>query len=167
MKNRKLNILLALFVLVLPLGLTGCDDTKAVNQFTLTTNRVARYTEDFIKIVDEAKNQKFLNAQQAAALVTVARQENTANADMVKEAAKYITNNPDGTRELHFTENGRADVVRLGTSARDLALSITNDPILVSLPPDIRSKINLITSGLTAATLSAYTFATKIKVEKK
>lgn len=167
MQKQKLKALLALFVLVLPLGLTGCDDTKAVNEFTKTTNRIARYTEDFLKIVDETKNQKFINAQQAAALVTVARQENAANNALVQEAAKYIVNNPDGTKELHFTEDGKANVVRLGTSARDIALSITNDPILVSLPPEVRSRVNLITSGLTAATLSAYTFATKIKVEKK
>ena len=99
--------------------------------------------------------------------MTVARQENTANADLVAEAAKYIETKPDGTKVLHFTEEGKANVVRLGSSARDLAIKIANDPTLVDLPPDVRSKITLITSGLTAATLSAYTFATKIKVEKK
>ena len=163
---KKIKTILMIALLSTSSLMTACDDTKAVNDFTANTERTARYTEDLLKIVDELHNQQFLNAGQSLATVTAIRKANKFNQELVTEASKYVTTTADGKKELHFTEDGKANVVRLATSLKDVGSSLVNDPVLNSLSPETRSRINLITTGLNAAVLATYTFATKIKPEK-
>lgn len=161
---RKLTLVFALAFSCL--AVSACNEAEATAKFVDSTNRTARYTEDFIKVVDEAKNQKLLDVRQALAAIESARKVNSVNGQLVNEAARYVITNEDGTRELKFTADGKTDVVRLASSVRDLGIGLVNDPVINSLPADARARINLITAGLSAAVVSSYTIATKIKPKK-
>ncbi len=142
------NLFLGLIVLV---GLSGAACSDQGKQFAATTDRVAGYVGTGLILVDQYTSTGQMSNETGAAIVTVLRQVNTLNGQLVAEAKTYVQ--PDGN--LALTGDGQAKLLAILASSTNVINTLTNDPRVLALPDGQKTQINALTAnlGATIATL--------------
>jgi len=132
--------LVALFIGVL--GISACSDQG--KQFAATTDRIAGYVGTGLVVVDQLSTTEQISPETATTIVTVLRQVNTINGQVIVEAKKYVR--PDGT--LALTGDGQQKILTLVSSANSLVTNLLNDSRVVNLPETQRKQINAFSINL-------------------
>jgi len=132
--------LVALFIGVL--GVSACSDQG--KQFAATTDRIAGYIGTGLVVVDQLSTAEQISPETATAIVTVLRQVNTINGQVIVEAKKYVK--PDGT--LALTGDGQQKILTLVSSANGLVTNLLNDSRVINLPEAQRKQINAFSINL-------------------
>lgn len=142
------NIILGLVVLI-GLSASACNDKG--KQFAATTDRVAGYVGTGLILVDQYTSTGQMSAETGVAIVTVLRQVNTLNGQLVTEAKTYVQ--PDGS--LALTGDGQQKLLAILASSTSIINTLTNDPRVLALPNTQKAQINALTVnlGATIATL--------------
>ena len=127
----------------------GCSDQG--KQFAATTDRIAGYVGTGLIIVDQQTTTGQMSAETGVAIVTVLRQVNTLNGQLVTEAKTYVQ--PDGT--LALTGDGQQKLLAILASSTSIVNTLTNDPRVLALPDTQKTQINalVVNLGATIATL--------------
>lgn len=156
------NIFLALIVLI---GLSSVACSDKGKQFAATTDRVAGYVGTGLILVDQYTSTGQMSAETGVAIVTVLRQVNTLNGQMVTEAKTYVQ--PDGS--LALTGDGQAKLLAILASSTNIVNTLTNDPRVLSLPDTQKAQINalVVNLGATIATLGELVKTVKLVKEGK
>ena len=142
------NLFFGLIVLV---GLSGVACSDKGKQFAATADRVAGYVGTGLILVDQYTSTGQMSNETGIAIVTVLRQVNTLNGQLVTEAKTYVQ--PDGS--LALTGDGQAKLLAILASSTSLVNTLTNDPRVLALPDGQKTQINALVGnlGATIATL--------------
>lgn len=142
------HFILGLIVLV---GLSGTACNDKGKQFAATTDRVAGYVGTGLILVDQYTSTGQMSAETGVVIVTVLRQVNTLNGQLVTEAKTYVQ--PDGS--LALTGDGQAKLLAILASSTNIINTLTNDPRVLALPDTQKAQINalVVNLGATIATL--------------
>ena len=142
------HFILGLIVLV---GLSGAACNDKGKQFAATTDRVAGYVGTGLILVDQYTSTGQMSNETGVAIVTVLRQVNTLNGQLVTEAKTYVQ--PDGS--LALTGDGQAKLLAILASSTNIINTLTNDPRVLALPDTQKAQINalVVNLGATIATL--------------
>ena len=151
------HFILGLIVLV---GLSGVACNDKGKQFAATTDRVAGYVGTGLILVDQYTSTGQMSAETGVAIVTVLRQVNTLNGQLVTEAKTYVQ--PDGT--LALTGDGQQKLLNILASSTNIINTLTNDPRVLALPDTQKAQINalVVNLGATIATLGELVKTVKI-----
>jgi len=141
----------------------GCSDQG--KQFAATTDRIAGYVGTGLIIVDQQTTTGQMSAETGVAIVTVLRQVNTLNGQLVTEAKTYVQ--PDGT--LALTGDGQQKLLAILASSTNVINTLTNDPRVLALPDTQKTQINALVGnlGATIATLGELVKTVKLVKEGK
>ena len=153
------NIILGLIVLV-GLSAVACSDKG--KQFAATTDRVAGYVGTGLILVDQYTSTGQMSAETGVAIVTVLRQVNTLNGQLVTEAKTYVQ--PDGT--LALTGDGQTKLLAILTSSTNVINTLTNDLRVLALPESQKAQINALTANLGATIATLGELVKTVKVVK-
>jgi hypothetical protein len=156
------NIILGLVVLI---GLSGAACNDKGKQFAATTDRVAGYVGTGLILVDQYTSTGQMSNETGVAIVTVLRQVNTLNGQLVTEAKTYVQ--PDGT--LALTGDGQQKLLNILASSTSIINTLTNDPRVLALPDTQKTQINALVGnlGATIATLGELVKTVKLVKEGK
>lgn len=151
------HFILGLIVLV---GLSGVACNDKGKQFAATTDRVAGYVGTGLILVDQYTSTGQMSPETGVAIVTVLRQVNTLNGQLVTEAKTYVQ--PDGS--LALTGDGQQKLLNILASSTNIINTLTNDPRVLALPDTQKAQINalVVNLGATIATLGELVKTVKI-----
>jgi hypothetical protein len=112
---------------------------------------VAGYVGTGLILVDQYTSTGQMSAETGVAIVTVLRQINTLNGQLVTEAKTYVQ--PDGS--LALTGDGQQKLLNILASSTSIVNTLTNDPRVLGLPDTQKTQINALVGnlGATIATL--------------
>lgn len=160
----RLPVVVMASVLIASALAVGCNEEKAARKFALNTDRVAGYTAQTIRAADELERNGTISTAAALALTQKAQQINAVNKGLVEEASKYLVEK-DGKKILRFTEEGKANVVRIAGSLQTVANGIAADPVLFNLNPAVRERFRLLTAGITTSANTLALVVASIKAQ--
>lgn len=141
------NLFLGLIVLI-GLSTVACSDKG--KQFAASTDRIAGYVGVGLLIVDQQTSTGQMSAETGVAIVTVLRQVNTLNGQLVTEAKKYI----DADGNLALTGDGQQDLLKILASSNGIINTLVNDPRVLSLSESKRNEIIAVAANLSATIAS-------------
>lgn len=141
------NLMLGLIVLV-GLSASACNDKG--KQFAATTDRVAGYVGTGLLLVDQYTAAGQMSPETGTAIVTILRQVNTLNGQLVAEGKRYVQ--PDGG--LKLTGDGQQQLLAIVATSTSLANTLINDPRVLALPDGQRKQITMLVVNLSSTVLS-------------
>jgi hypothetical protein len=122
----------------------GCSDQG--KQFAATTDRIAGYVGTGLVIVDQQTSTGQMAPETGVAIVTALRSVNTLNGQLVTEAKRYV----DADGNLKLTGDGQTKLLAILDSSQAVINTLVNDTRVVSMAPEKREQITVITSNLSA-----------------
>lgn len=132
------------FLIVVASMFGGCSDQG--KQFAATTDRIAGYVGTGLIVVDQQTSIGQMSPETGVAIVTALRSVNTLNGQLVTEAKRYV--NADGN--LKLTGDGQTKLLAILDSSQAVINTLVNDTRVVSMAPEKREQITVITSNLSA-----------------
>jgi hypothetical protein len=122
----------------------GCSDQG--KQFAATTDRIAGYVGTGLIVVDQQTSTGQMSPETGVAIVTALRSVNTLNGQLVTEAKRYV----DADGNLKLTGDGQTKLLAILDSSQAVINTLVNDTRVVSMAPEKREQITVITSNLSA-----------------